>query len=57
MMYNRKDDDGHKFHIPEDLLAEFDALLANYRNAKRFSEEYYDLEAEFCNKFEQYMVG
>lgn len=54
---NRSDNDGHKFMIPQDLLEDFDSLLDRYSQAKRFTEEYYDLEAEFCNKFEQYMVG
>ena len=56
-MYNRKDNDGHKFNIPEGLLEEFDYLFDRYCNAKFLSPEYYELQAEFCNKFEQYMVG
>lgn len=56
-MCNRKDNDGHKFNIPENLLGEFDALFESYNNAKRFTDEFYNLEAEFCNKFNQYMIG
>jgi len=55
--YNRQDNDGHKFRIPADLLKDFDRIFESYCKAKRFTEEYYDLEAEFCNKFEEYMVG
>ena len=54
---NRSDNDGHKFMIPQDLLEDFDSLFDQYNKAKRFTDEYYDLEAEFCNKFGQYMVG
>jgi hypothetical protein len=55
--YNRKDNDGHKFLIPKDQLTEFDDLFNSYCNAKRFTDEYNDLESEFCNKFWQYVVG
>lgn len=55
--WNRKDDDGHKFLVPQDYLARFDELLERYRKTKRFTDEYYDAEAEFCNEFERFMVG
>lgn len=55
--YNREDNDQHKFNVPEELLERFDSLLSAYTNAKRFTEEYYELEAQFCNEFEEYMVG
>ena len=55
--YNRKDDDGHKFLVPEDLLTEFDDLFDRYCNAEFLSKEYYELESEFCNKFQRYMVN
>ena len=55
--FNRKDEDGHKFNVPEDLLEEFDDLFDRYVNSKFLSAEYYELEAEFCNKFGKYMVG
>ena len=55
--HNRKDDDGHKFLVPEDLLSRFDELLDKLLSTKRFTQEYYDLEADFCNEFQQYMVG
>lgn len=57
MKHNRKDDDGHKFNVPANLLETFDDLLQRYSDSKRFSDEYYDLEAQFCNTFERYMVG
>lgn len=55
--FNRKDNDGHKFNVPADQLDQFDSLFEQYCKAKRFTDEYYDLEAQFCNEFEQYMVG
>lgn len=54
--YNRKDNDGHRFLIPNELLSEFDDLFNRYCNTKFLSAEYYDLQAEFCNRFEQYMI-
>ncbi len=57
MTYNRKDNDGHKFNVPEESLERFDSLLTAYTNSKCFSEEYYNLEAQFCNEFEEYMIG
>ena len=55
--YNRKDNDGHKFLIPEELIPEFDELFERYCSAPAFSELRYDLEAEFCNKFQEFMIG
>lgn len=52
----RKDNDGHGYGVPTELLEEFDDLFGRYSRAKRFSDEMYDLEAEFCNKFDQFMV-
>jgi hypothetical protein len=57
MCFNRKDNDGHRFLIPEQLLNQFDVLLDEYTRAEKFSDRYYDLEAEFCKQFEQYMIG
>lgn len=57
MNYNRKNSDGHKYNVPNELLGGFDALFDRYCKAKRFTDEYYDAEADFCNQFEQYMVG
>ncbi len=55
--FNRQDKgSGHKFNVPEHLLKEFDDLFERCLNAKRFSEEYYDLITEFMNKFDRYMV-
>lgn len=55
--YNRKDNEGHRFNVPAELLIRFDELFDAYCRAKRFSDEYYDLETQFCNEFEQYMIG
>lgn len=57
MNYNRKDNDEHKYNVPNDLLDEFDTLFDRYCKAKRFTDEYYDAEADFSKQFEQYMVG
>ena len=57
MKYNRRDNDGHRFNVPEDLLERFDSLFEAYCNSKWHSDEYHELEAEFCNEFSHYMVG
>lgn len=55
--YNRKDNDGHKFNIPNDLLEKFDNLFTLLCKAKRGTENYFEIETAFCNKFYRYMVG
>lgn len=55
--FSGMDNDGHMFWLPIELKEEFQLLLEKYSNAKRFTEEYYTLEAEFENKFSKYMVG
>lgn len=59
--YNRRDDDMHKYSVPEDLLPLFDQLMERMRafsiRQRATSEEYWDLEAKFCNQFSPYMVG
>jgi len=55
--YNRRDDDLHKYMVPESLLTRFDELLEMLRNVKRPSLEYYDLDAQFGNEFNEYIVG
>ena len=55
--YNRKDNDCHKYMVPEAMLPRFDELLEKLQTVKLRSTEYYDLEAEFSNEFHQYMVG
>lgn len=59
--YNRRDNDMHKYLIPEDLLPLFDQLLEQmqeYTVSERVTNEaYWSLEIEFCDKFTQHMVG
>jgi hypothetical protein len=55
--YNRKDNDGHKFDVPVELLEFFDESLEEYSRCKRFSEEYYKVERRFNYNFGMYMVG
>ena len=50
-----KDDDGHKYKIPKNLEAEFKDLLDKCCSAPMFSDERYDFEDEFIEKFNQYM--
>ena len=56
-MYNRCDDDGHKYVVPEELLEEFDRLSELCEDAEWLSGEWYACVAEFNRKFHQYNVG
>lgn len=55
--YNRKDNDGHKFNVPEELLELFDEQLAEMTKNKFLSEGYYKAVDRFNYNFEMYMVG
>lgn len=57
MQHNRRDEDGHKFVVPEELLEEFDRLMELREDAEWLSDEWYDLTGEFNDKFHQYNVG
>lgn len=53
----KRDNDGHKFKIPAKLEAEFDRLFNHYIEQDQGTDAYWDAEADFNNKFEEYMVG
>lgn len=55
--YNRKDNDAHKYLIPEDLLAEFDRLMDIMCDYDTSEDDIMDAESEFCIKFTKFMVG
>ena len=55
--YNFKDNDGHKYLIPEDMLDDADALMDRIGRAPFMSDEKWDAEDEFIERFNQYMVG
>lgn len=55
--YNRRDDDGHRYAIPEDQLLDFDTLQTAIEDSDWLSDQWYDLITEFNDKFHQYMVG
>ena len=53
----RKDNDGHRYEIPDELAAKFDCLFTACYSAKYGTDAYWDAEVEFNNEFEQFMVG
>ena len=55
--YNFKDDDGHKYMIPEDLLDDATVLLERIENAPFMSEEKWNAEDDFIEHFNHFMVG
>lgn len=55
--YNRRDEDSHKFNIPDDMLEEFDRLMRLREEADWNSDRWYDLTAEFNDKFYKYNLG
>lgn len=56
-MVTKKDGDGHKYKIPENLEARFDELLEKTFSVKFGSAEYRDACAAFSNEFFDFMVG
>jgi len=48
MKYNRKDDECHKYLVPDDLLNEFDSQMDAMADAEEMSDGWYYL----CDKFE-----
>jgi hypothetical protein len=55
--YNRKDNDGHKYNVPLNLLDFFDTQMELIIKAKRFTSEWYEANDRFNYYFEEYMVG
>lgn len=55
--YNRKDNDGHKYDVPEELLEYFDAMLEDTTKQKFLTEDYYKSVDRFNYNFQVYMVG
>lgn len=53
----RKDNDGHKYRLPILAVDAFEQILEEINAAKRFSDEWYDLNANLDSRFGQYMVG
>lgn len=51
------DDDGHIYQIPEDLLADFDAMVQNIQNAPFMSETEDLAISDLHYHFSQYRVG
>lgn len=52
-----KDDDGHHFLLPRDVVHSFDFQLRKIRDSELGSDDWYDAVADFCREFDQYMVG
>ena len=55
--YNRIDDDGHKYLIPDVMLDWYDTCIDLVRGAKTSSTERAEACARFNYYFEPYMVG
>lgn len=54
--YYRQDDDSHNYIIPENQIKYFDEILDRLVSGTVHGDEYYDLESDFCNKFDRYRV-
>lgn len=55
--YNRKDNDGHKYDVPVELLEFFDVMLEETTKVKFLSEGYYKAVNRFNYNFQVYMIG
>lgn len=51
-----RDDDGHMYRVPAELVEEFKRLRDEIVSTKPRSEKWYDLHAEFDNKFHHLMT-
>lgn len=52
-----RDNDGHRYHIPEARQAAFAAALATICSAKWQTEAWQDANAALDNEFGQYLEG
>lgn len=55
-MFNRTDNQGNKFLIPEHLLQDFDNLFDAYCSAQAWPDTKYELEEEFHQAFGSFLV-
>ena len=55
--YDLSDNDGHMYRVPAELVEEFCKYQDAVSLVKPRSEEWYDLHAEFDNKFGHLMFG
>ena len=53
--YDLRDNDGHMYRVPAELVDEFKKLRDDVLSVKFRSEAWYDLHAEFDNKFGRLM--
>ena len=52
-----KDDSSHWYLVPLDELKDYEDLLQSIEDLNQFSEEYYELEAKFINKYDKYRIN
>lgn len=55
--YDLRDNDGHMYRVPAELVEEFKTLRDKIISVKPRSDAWYDLNAEFDNKFHHLMFG
>jgi hypothetical protein len=53
--HDLRDDDGHMYRVPIEQVESFKALREEIISTKPRSDKWYDLHAEFDNRFGQYM--
>jgi hypothetical protein len=53
----QKDDDGHTYFIPINLMDNFQKSQKKIWLSEFYSDEYYNAVEEFCNKFNEYKMA
>lgn len=53
----RRDMDSHWFLIPDGKVVAFDRAMEVLDNTLRMSDKYDDLIDDFCDNFQEYMLG
>lgn len=55
MEWNRKDHEGHSYLIPSELLDQFDCDYEQLADSVWMSARWYQLTAQFDNRYSQFM--
>jgi hypothetical protein len=49
-----KDDDGHWYFVPQEHINDYENLTRKIEEENSYSDKWYELIDDFCNKFDQF---
>jgi len=52
-----KDEDGHTYFIPENLISDFNKAQKEIWLSEMYGDEYWEANRLFCEQFNKYMVA